>query len=132
MLSTAGEDPVAQEFAYAERPGDVSLEFWPVSAECPRATIPTVPSANAEAVPVEVVSAAVRDDDDVADDSVVAAAVAVVDEALLEGVAWRSKLPHPAAINNVATMPIDRRLDERRTLPMILIPQRQQMVPAPH
>ena len=118
MLFTAGDAPVAHEFAYAARPGDVSLEFSPVSAECPSATIPTVPSADATdaevdgwAVPVEVGSAAVLGSEDATADCVV---VVVGEAVLVVVVAWRPELLQAAAVNNVATMPIERRFHNWR------------------
>jgi len=51
MLSTAGLDPVAQEFCGAGVPGCRGSEFSPVSAECPSAMMPRSGAA-AEAVPL--------------------------------------------------------------------------------
>src|SRR5690348_12676365 len=50
MLSTAGLDPVAQEFCGAGMPGCRGSEFSPVSEECPSAMMPRS-GPDAEAVP---------------------------------------------------------------------------------
>ena len=58
MLSTAGLDPVAQEFCRAGIPGRRGSELSPVSAECPSAMMPRS-GPDAEAVPPGVLAVAV-------------------------------------------------------------------------